>query len=607
MSSYIGTIGSVNINGENYNNQGLGGWCGACNSNTLTDDDGDNIYSATIQLEAYTYSFKFTVDGWTDQENFSPGDYGTQTAGTNVNRLISVDNDMIVSAVWDDPASLSVTSTTPATAAPIPTEQESDVVSVYSDSYTDVAVSSYNTVWSNASMEDITIDGNATKRYTNLVFNGIETTLDASGMSHFSIDIWSPDATLFKVKLVDFLGNGYLDGDTEAELVFDGTEAPAQGEWVSYNISLSDFATAGMTAFSDINQIIISSSTATVYVDNIYFYAEPTSAGATLSSIEIDGVALSGFSSIITNYTYFTSGTATSAPTITATATDSNATVSITQATTADGAATIVVTAADGVTTSTYTVDFSQEPATAAPIPTEQESDVVSVYSDSYTDVAVSSYNTVWSNASMEDITIDGNATKRYTNLVFNGIETTLDASGMSHFSIDIWSPDATLFKVKLVDFLGNGYLDGDTEAELVFDGTEAPAQGEWVSYNISLSDFATAGMTAFSDINQIIISSSTATVYVDNIYFYAEATQGLDDNVFNTVKMFPNPAKDTVQFSVNSNENLDIEIFDMLGKSVLRINDVQNEVNISDLNSGLYFVQMTLGTQQATKKLIVN
>jgi hypothetical protein len=88
---------------------------------------------------------------------------------------------------------------------------------------------------------------------------------------------------------------------------------------------------------------------------------------------------------------------------------------------------------------------------------------------------------------------------------------------------------------------------------------------------------------------------------------FTTDATQGLDDNVFNTVKMFPNPAKDTVQFSVNSNENLDIEIFDMLGKSVLRVNDVQNEVHISDLNSGLYFVQMTLGTQQATKKLIVN
>ena len=84
-------------------------------------------------------------------------------------------------------------------------------------------------------------------------------------------------------------------------------------------------------------------------------------------------------------------------------------------------------------------------------------------------------------------------------------------------------------------------------------------------------------------------------------------ATAGVEDNVFNSVKMFPNPAKDYVRFSTNSNKSLNIEIFDLTGKSVLRVNDAQNEVNISDLNSGLYFVQMTLGTQRATKKLIVN
>ena len=80
----------------------------------------------------------------------------------------------------------------------------------------------------------------------------------------------------------------------------------------------------------------------------------------------------------------------------------------------------------------------------------------------------------------------------------------------------------------------------------------------------------------------------------------------GLEDNVLNAVKMFPNPAKDTVQFSVNSNENLDIQIFDMLGKAVLRVDNVRNAVYVSELNSGLYFVQMTLGTQKATKKLVI-
>ncbi len=84
-------------------------------------------------------------------------------------------------------------------------------------------------------------------------------------------------------------------------------------------------------------------------------------------------------------------------------------------------------------------------------------------------------------------------------------------------------------------------------------------------------------------------------------------ASAGLEDNVLNSVKMFPNPAKDYVRFSSNSNEDLNIQIFDMLGKSVLRVDNVRNAVNVSELNAGLYFVQMTLGTQKSTKKLVIN
>jgi hypothetical protein len=70
---------------------------------------------------------------------------------------------------------------------------------------------------------------------------------------------------------------------------------------------------------------------------------------------------------------------------------------------------------------------------------------------------------------------------------------------------------------------------------------------------------------------------------------------------------MFPNPTKNSLQFSKNSNEQLDIQIFDVLGKSVLRMDNVRNEVNVSELNSGLYFVHMSLGNQKATKKLLIN
>ena len=133
---------------------------------------------------------------------------------------------------------------------------------------------------------------------------------------------------------------------------------------------------------------------------------------------------------------------------------------------------------------------------------------------------------------------------------------------------------------------------------------------------------YDTAPHTIVAGTNEITIPSQGANTFesfllyvetqdfpvaLDLVQVTSGAPAGLEDNVFNTVKMFPNPAKDYVRFSSNSNEDLDIQIFDMLGKSVLRVDNVRNAVNISELNAGLYFVQMTLGTQKTTKKLVIN
>ncbi len=132
---------------------------------------------------------------------------------------------------------------------------------------------------------------------------------------------------------------------------------------------------------------------------------------------------------------------------------------------------------------------------------------------------------------------------------------------------------------------------------------------------------YDTASHTIVAGTNEIAIPSQGANTFesfllyvetqdvpvaLDLVQVTSGTTAGLEDNVLNAVKMFPNPARDYVQFSVNSTENLDIQIFDMLGKSVLRVDNVRNAVNVSELNAGLYFVQMTVGTQQATKKLVI-
>ena len=99
------------------------------------------------------------------------------------------------------------------------------------------------------------------------------------------------------------------------------------------------------------------------------------------------------------------------------------------------------------------------------------------------------------------------NKNKKYFNVNFLGIETIanqLDVTDMNFFNVDIWTPNMTTFRVKLVDFGPNGVFQGgdDTEFEIVINN---PAQSEWVSLQIPLSDFVGMNM---ENISQLIFST---------------------------------------------------------------------------------------------------
>ena len=75
---------TVNLNGS------FAGWCGDCIA--MTDDDGDGIWTVTVDLEDGSYEYKFTVNGWSDQEfwNVGEGPACTEIFGDYVNRPLTV-------------------------------------------------------------------------------------------------------------------------------------------------------------------------------------------------------------------------------------------------------------------------------------------------------------------------------------------------------------------------------------------------------------------------------------------------------------------------------------------------------------------------------------
>lgn len=247
-------------------------------------------------------------------------------------------------------------------------------------------------------------------------------------------------------------------------------------------------------------------------------------------------------------------------------------------------------------------------PITAAPDPTEDAANVISMFSNVYTDVAVDTWQTPWSEGILTDIQIQGNDTKRYTNLNFVGIETTganlVDASEMQFFHFDIWTPNMTTFRVKLVDFGADQGFDGgdDTEHEIVY---EDVPQNAWVSYMIPMADFA--GLTAQNNLAQLIFSGlpvSESAIYVDNVYFSKDPVAVTEAEAA-SFKMFPNPA--ATELTIQADFDLDkVVIYDVFGKVVLQSQQLSN-ISIESLPKGNYVVIATGSEVSISRKLVKN
>ncbi|AQS92816.1 hypothetical protein BXQ17_01490 [Polaribacter sp. BM10] len=173
--------------------------------------------------------------------------------------------------------------------------------------------------------------------------------------------------------------------------------------------------------------------------------------------------------------------------------------------------------------TEEFTVTEILAPLEAAPNPKNRKAeDVVSIFSDAYTDVTLNELPTTWSSSGFEAITIDNNNVWKLTNLDFVGMVTNydsgIDVSSMEKLHIDYWVPnDATNeLLVKIVNT-----VDGGEDEESL--GTTVG--GSWQSIDIDITGFDGGDLANKNKITQILIDSDgiSNVVYIDNFYFYKE------------------------------------------------------------------------------------
>ena len=500
----------------------------------------------------------------------------------------------------------------PTTDAPTPSKATADVISIFSDAYTDVATN-YNPSWSQSGSVNTTYDptGGGTNNvlaYTNFDYQGTElTTQNAAAMEYLHVDLWtSADPANTDIQISP-INNGTGAGEVLVSITY------TSGSWISVDIAKSSFT--GMT-WDSVHQLKVAANATgstypvDIYLDNIYFWKAPlnTNTDATLSDLQVDNTTITGFSGALTSYTYELPDGTTTVPQITsATATQAagGATTAITQATAVPGNATVLVTAPDGTTTQTYTVSYVDNlPATAAPTPPARAAaDVISLYSDAYTDVA-SNFDAGWCGSnSVTEVMVGGNAAQKYLGNACQGIvlSNAIDASGFTHYHVDIFIAAGT-------DLTGKTF-------HLKFVGTPTTVfkevthdinglglkSGKWISFDGTVDLSTMGGFKEFG-----ITSNLNDKVWYDNLYVHKNTVLGIGHIDTPSFAIYPNPMGS--QLTVEGvSEVQHASIFDLTGREVLRAtpNKAVFTLDTADLQHGVYMLSLQVGDNEITKKLM--
>lgn len=170
---------------------------------------------------------------------------------------------------------------------------------------------------------------------------------------------------------------------------------------------------------------------------------------------------------------------------------------------------------------------------TPAPKPLQTPSNVISIFSNEYTNQPVEYYNGYWApyqtTLGQDDIHINGDDIIKYSKLNFVGIQftkPTINMSSMTHFHVDIQVQNAIpaggYVIIKLQDIgPDNTFGTADDAAGQLTFKSPVLITGKWVSLDLPLSTFP--GLTKKANMAQVVFvtDATIKDIFVDNVYFH--------------------------------------------------------------------------------------
>jgi len=254
--------------------------------------------------------------------------------------------------------------------------------------------------------------------------------------------------------------------------------------------------------------------------------------------------------------------------------------------------------------------DIEIAPTTGAPVPTHAESDVIAIFSDSYTVLDGTDFNPNWSQATLySTVDFKDNEAIKLAGLNYQGLALAgnTDVSGMTYLHLDFWTANSTQFEVFLIS-------PGDPAKENGV-ALNVPA-AHWRSVDVALTEYTVPVLTEIFQMKFF----GNGDIYIDNIYFHKGEPVSIDNeeltpSTFTLEQNYPNPFNPTtnISFSTKNVAQVSLEVYNVMGQKLATlVNGIVTSGNhtvtfdATNFASGMYLYKLTAGNFSSVKSMML-
>lgn len=148
--------------------------------------------------------------------------------------------------------------------------------------------------------------------------------------------------------------------------------------------------------------------------------------------------------------------------------------------------------------------------------------------------------------------------------------------------------------------------LSSTTNDISAFTDTIGSVPGEyenWFDYEVNISDEGYVSQTIY--VAFVLDSYDKYKLYLDDISVTIDDPVGISENELDWVEMYPNPASTVVRLKTDKTIDL-VEIRNATGQLLSNAPYSSSGINVSELPSGIYFVEISSENMVTTKRLVI-